>query len=195
MMRIEFSLVSPPFFVHVLLSVRFAFTRHDIVASIMAVTAHDPKFPCSLTVYIPFPSNRLAKAALRTLSVDPELSSLVERSFSLVTAVPDSQSAVQHDPFKAALLANAAPAEPIHATTTNDSSDGQLDDPAATILKTEYKATTNRMLRVSVNGFFESLGTVIQVMEELDIDVVHEKGLDSLEGAQGVEQGMTGSTG
>ena len=109
----------------------------------------------------------------------------------MVTAVPDSQGAVQHDPFKASLLANAAPTEPIHATT----SDGQLDDPAANILKTEYKATTNRMLRVSVNGFFESLGTVIQVMEELDIDVVHEKGLDSLEGAQGVEQGMTGSTG
>ncbi|KAF7185067.1 hypothetical protein HII31_13690 [Pseudocercospora fuligena] len=161
----------------------------------MAATAHNPKFPCSLTVYIPFPSNRLAKAALRTLSVDPELSSLVERCFSLVTAVPNSQGAVQHDPFKASLLANAAPTEPIHATSTKEGLDGQLDDPAATILKTEYMATTNRMLRVSVNGFFESLGTVIQLMEELDVDVVHEKGLDSLEGAQGVEQGMTGSTG
>ncbi|KXT10909.1 hypothetical protein AC579_3481 [Pseudocercospora musae] len=161
----------------------------------MAVTAHDPKFSCSLTVYIPFPSNRLAKAALRTLSVDPELSSLVERSFTLVTAVPDSQCVVQHDTFKASLLANAAPAEPTHATATKEGEGVQLDDPAATILKTEYKATTNRMLRVSVNGFFESLGTVIQVMEELDIDVVHEKGLESLGGAQGVEQGMTGSTG
>lgn len=69
------------------------------------------------------------------------------------------------------------------------------DDSKKTVLKTEYKATTNRMLRVAVNGFFESLGTVIQVMEELDVDVVHEKGLESLDGAQGVEQGMTGSTG
>lgn len=63
------------------------------------------------------------------------------------------------------------------------------------VLKTEYKATTNRMLRVAVNGFFESLGTVIQVMEELDTDVLHEKGFESLEGAQGIEEGMTGSTG
>lgn len=63
------------------------------------------------------------------------------------------------------------------------------------VLKTEYKATTNRMLRVAVNGFFESLGTVIQVMEELDTDALHEKGFESLEGAQGIEEGMTGSTG
>lgn len=63
------------------------------------------------------------------------------------------------------------------------------------VLKTEYKATTNRMLRVAVNGFFESLGTVMQVMEELDTDVLQEKGFESLEGAQGIEEGMTGSTG
>lgn len=41
-----------------------------------------------------------------------------------------------------------------------------------TILRTEYKATTNRMLRVAVNGFMESLGVVLQVMEELDVDVL-----------------------
>ena len=44
-----------------------------------------------------------------------------------------------------------------------------------TILKTEYKATTNRMLRVAVNGFMESLGVVLQVMEELDIDALSMK--------------------
>lgn len=72
---------------------------------------------------------------------------------------------------------------------------GAILDADRTILKTEYCATTNRMLRVAVNGFFESLGTVIQVMEELDTDVIHEKGLESLEVAQGVEQGMTGTAG
>ena len=41
-----------------------------------------------------------------------------------------------------------------------------------TILRTEYKATTNRMLRVAVNGFMESLGVVLGVMEELDVDVL-----------------------
>ena len=52
------------------------------------------------------------------------------------------------------------------------------------------------MLRVAVNGFFESLNLVIQVMEQLDVDVVREKGLElgGLEGVQGVEQGMVGTT-
>ena len=43
-----------------------------------------------------------------------------------------------------------------------------------TILRTDYKATTNRMLRVAVNGFMESLGVVLAVMEELDVDVLEE---------------------
>lgn len=41
-----------------------------------------------------------------------------------------------------------------------------------TVLRTEYKAATNRMLRVAVNGFMESLGVVLEVMEELDVDVL-----------------------
>ena len=44
-----------------------------------------------------------------------------------------------------------------------------------TVLRTEYKATTNRMLRVAVNGFMESLGVVLGVMEELDVDVITQK--------------------
>jgi EKC/KEOPS complex subunit PCC1/LAGE3 len=49
------------------------------------------------------------------------------------------------------------------------------------------------MLRVAVNGFFESLGLVVQVMEELDVDMLHEKGIEGLEGVQGIETGMTGT--
>ena len=41
-----------------------------------------------------------------------------------------------------------------------------------TVLRTEYKATTNRMLRVAVNGFMESLSVVLGIMEELDVDVL-----------------------
>ncbi|EPE29159.1 hypothetical protein GLAREA_00319 [Glarea lozoyensis ATCC 20868] len=41
-----------------------------------------------------------------------------------------------------------------------------------TVLRTEYKATTNRMLRVAVNGFMESLTVVLGAMEELDVDVL-----------------------
>lgn len=43
------------------------------------------------------------------------------------------------------------------------------------------------MLRVAVNGFFESLGVVLGVMEELDVDTVGNEGKESLKGAQGVE--------
>lgn len=50
----------------------------------------------------------------------------------------------------------------------------QKQDPeeAKTVLKTTYRATTNRMLRVAVNGFMESLGVVLGVMAELDVDVL-----------------------
>ncbi|CZR50866.1 uncharacterized protein PAC_00740 [Phialocephala subalpina] len=51
--------------------------------------------------------------------------------------------------------------------------DSTLDGSGAeTVLRTEYKATTNRMLRVAVNGFMESLSVVLGVMEELDVDVL-----------------------
>jgi EKC/KEOPS complex subunit PCC1/LAGE3 len=48
-------------------------------------------------------------------------------------------------------------------------------DEAKTVLETTYRATTNRMLRVAVNGFMESLGVVLGVMEELDVDVLEEE--------------------
>ncbi|KAK3394463.1 transcription factor Pcc1-domain-containing protein [Podospora didyma] len=41
-----------------------------------------------------------------------------------------------------------------------------------TVLHIEYKATTNRMLRVAVNSFMESLALVLEVMGELDVDVL-----------------------
>lgn len=44
--------------------------------------------------------------------------------------------------------------------------------PGKTVLRTDYKAATNRMLRVAVNGFMESLGLVLGTMEELDVDVL-----------------------
>ena len=55
---------------------------------------------------------------------------------------------------------------------TSSKSELDGDDESKTVLCTEYRATTNRMLRVAVNGFMESLGVVLQVMEELDVDVL-----------------------
>ena len=84
---------------------------------------------------------------MRALQVDAELSPLVRRKFALVPSNPTS---------------------PVNGRTD----DAQVEDEAHTILRTEYSATTNRMLRVAVNGFMESLGVVLQVMEELDVDIL-----------------------
>jgi len=100
--------------------------------------------PCVLNLSIPFPTPRLATAALRALRVDKELSNLVIRALTL------SES-----------------------------------DPC--VLQVEYKATTNRMLRVAVNGFMESLKVVIGCMEELDVDVLGGDIKGGLEGVQGLE--------
>lgn len=43
------------------------------------------------------------------------------------------------------------------------------------------------MLRVAVNGFMESVGVVVSVMKELDIDVVYGEVEGGLEGVQGLE--------
>lgn len=105
--------------------------------------------------------------ALRSLAVDEELSPLVRRDFELAAASPGEAASEQ---------------------TSNLSISGER-----TVLRVYYKATTPRMLRVAVNGFFESVSVIVQVMEELDVDVLHEKGIEGLEGVQGVEQGMTGT--
>jgi EKC/KEOPS complex subunit PCC1/LAGE3 len=55
------------------------------------------------------------------------------------------------------------------------------------VLQVNYAATTNRMLRVAVNGFIESVGVVIGVMKDLDVDVVYEPVTESLEGVQGLD--------
>ena len=99
------------------------------------------------TIDLPLPTARLATAALRSLSVDKELSPLVRRRFSTI-------------------------GRPGPAHGTQGTGEGEGASESQTILRTEYRATTNRMLRVAVNGFMESLGVVLQVMEELDVDVL-----------------------
>lgn len=131
---------------------------------------------CTLTenrvIHVPFPTVRLAKTATRSLSVDPELSPLVRRSFQLV-ASPSAAANSAH--------VNGA---------INGNSGGLAEHPRddKAVLEVVYAATTNRMLRVAVNGFFESLGLVVQVMEELDDDVVMKPGSQGFEGVQGLEE-------
>ncbi|OAA73252.1 Transcription factor Pcc1 [Cordyceps fumosorosea ARSEF 2679] len=95
----------------------------------MAALADDASFPCSISLQVPFPTDRLASTALRAIEVDPELSPLVRRHLAL------------------------APADP-------------------RVLRVDYRAATNRMLRVAVNSFMDSLGLVVEVMEQLDEDVL-----------------------
>lgn len=47
------------------------------------------------------------------------------------------------------------------------------------VLRVEYKAATNRMLRVAVNSFLDSLALVLEVQEELDVDVLQSRKADS----------------
>jgi len=110
---------------------------------------HPSEFPCSLVIDVPLLDHRLASTAMRALQVDAELSPLVRRNFSVVTTAAVNGM-------------------------SQDSADG-AEDTHKTILRTEYSATTNRMLRVAVNGFMESLGVVLQVMEELDVDVLQSR--------------------
>ncbi|KAL2429211.1 hypothetical protein ABEF95_002210 [Exophiala dermatitidis] len=116
----------------------------------MANAHTQSQFPCSLVIDVPLLNHRLASSALRALQVDAEISPLVRRKFSLISSDSESRAGKAND----------------------QDSDAGLEDERNTILRTEYCATTNRMLRVAVNGFMESLGVVLQVMEELDVDVL-----------------------
>ena len=64
---------------------------------------------------------------------------------------------------------------------------GDGDGDGAAELRVYYAATTNRMLRVAVNSFFESLRVVVAVMRDLDTDVLAAPGWQSLDGVQGIE--------
>ncbi|KXH63754.1 hypothetical protein CSAL01_00012 [Colletotrichum salicis] len=58
-------------------------------------------------------------------------------------------------------------------------SNADADADAASVLRVHYKATTNRMLRVAVNGLMESLNLVVEVMQELDVDVLEHNQISS----------------
>lgn len=109
----------------------------------------DSNFPCSLVIEVPFPTHRLASTALQALQVDAELSPLVQRAFSISSADQERSS-----------------------TGLMSGTDGGDGGVVVVVLRTHYKATTNRMLRVAVNGYMESLGLVLGLMEELDVDVL-----------------------
>lgn len=127
--------------------------------------------PLRRTILVPLPTNRLASSALRALEVDAELSPLVRRTFSLnyPQRLDRSYGAEEHTPD---VKNTDTKGRKSCAMSSSVPDDDALSDEDRTVLRTEYKATTNRMLRVAVNGFMESLGVVLGVMEELDVDVL-----------------------
>jgi len=85
-------------------------------------------------------------------------------------------------PFPTSRLANTAlkalqvdpELSPLVRRHLSLATESESDPDSVRVLKVEYKATTNRMLRVSVNSFMDSLGLVVEVMEQLDVDVLAE---------------------
>ncbi|KAL1872120.1 hypothetical protein Daus18300_004489 [Diaporthe australafricana] len=109
----------------------------------------DPDFPCSLQIDIPFPTARLSSIAIKAITVDKELSPLVRREFSTVSA---------------------------SSATGGDAGDDDVTE--QNVMRVHYKATTNRMLRVSVNSFMDSLSLILEVMERLDADVLESRPIE-----------------
>ena len=120
-------------------------------------------------ISVPLPTHRLASSALRALRVDAEISPLVHRAFSL--ASPDASYGANTNRSTSVDAEARLNGEALLAIGAELAE----HDEALTVLHTKYKATTNRMLRVAVNGFMESLGVVLGVMEELDVDVLAEE--------------------
>ena len=94
--------------------------------------------------------------------MDTELSPLVQRSFSLTAS---SQHRLH---INGKHLTSSGTLEEENRAASQSTG----GDAVKTVLKTVYQAATNRMLRVAVNGFMESLRLVLGVMEELDVDVL-----------------------
>jgi len=139
----------------------------------------DPDFPCSLVIDLPMPSHRLAAFALKALQVDAELSPLVRRSFTLAAPGAAAPPLPQSQPAAAAAPTGSTNGGGGGSSAAAAVEGEEEDEEEKTVFRTEYKAATNRMLRVAVNGFMESLGVVLGVMAELDVDV-----LESQKGVQ-----------
>lgn len=104
---------------------------------------------------VPFPTARLSSIAIKAITVDKELSPLVRREFSTVKVASASGGA-----------------------GVRVEGDDENDVTGQNVMRVLYKATTNRMLRVSVNSFMDSLSLILEVMERLDADVLESRPIE-----------------
>lgn len=129
--------------------------------------------PTTRTLKIPFPTAHLADTALQVLRVDEELSPLVQRSFELATASAPSHPSTGTS--TSTFTPSPTPTDLSQALHAQSLDDDTTTPETQIVLLVHYKASTNRMLRVAINGFFESIGVVLSAMRELDVDVVGEE--------------------
>lgn len=126
----------------------------------------NPPFPWRFVfsiLNVPFPTCRLSSIAMKALAVDKELSPLVQRRFSTVTAASITNSSSSGSGSGSISTSTGT------STSISKGLDGGDDD---CVLRVHYSATTNRMLRVAVNSFMDSLALILEVMEKLDVDVL-----------------------
>jgi EKC/KEOPS complex subunit PCC1/LAGE3 len=132
---------------------------------------HQPHPHMHSTIDLPLPTHRLASTAFQALQVDAELSPLVQRTLSLVVSSTDgSDSKPEGDGVGVGVRGGERGKE--EEEDEEEAIALASGGCNVVVLRTQYRATTNRMLRVAVNGYMESLGVVLGVMEELDVNVL-----------------------
>ncbi|KAI0817870.1 transcription factor Pcc1-domain-containing protein [Xylaria sp. FL0064] len=101
-----------------------------------------------------------------TTAIDPDFpcALTIDVPFPTARLASTALQALQVDQELSPLVSRTFALAPLQGAAESDSE--------TKVLRAEYKATTNRMLRVSVNAFMESLGLIIDVMGELDEDVL-----------------------
>lgn len=103
---------------------------------------------------------------MKALAVDKELSPLVQRRFSTVTAASTTNSSGGSGSGSGSGSTGTGTSTSISISKGLDDGDDEC------VLRVHYRATTNRMLRVAVNSFMDSLALILEVMEKLDVDVL-----------------------
>ena len=120
----------------------------------------ESSFPCALSVDLH------AHPDLRMTDSESESTRTIALPFPTRRLATSAMGALQVDRELSPHVRRSLSVVPPSAPT-----DASRDDAAAD-LRIWFGASTNRLLRVAVNGFMESVGLVLSVMEELDIDVL-----------------------
>ncbi|KAK7205680.1 CTAG/Pcc1 family [Myxozyma melibiosi] len=116
--------------------------------------------PSKLTLTIPFPSYRYASLAYKALSPDPVLK---PDQFDLKMSVLPCLSIDSN-------TVDSSSSSSSSSRSSNGSEEQRTAATAVTKLVVEFAAATDRVLRVGVNGFFESLIVVVECFNAFEGD-------------------------